>query len=771
MLDLKSMEDKWRDYWGENNVFKFTKGEKNFSIDTPPPTVSGKMHLGHAYSYPHQDFIARYKRMKGFNVFYPWGFDDNGLPTERYVEKIKNVTIDNTSLAEYIRICREVSKEAEKALAKTWYSIGLSASFNYYIDTSSDFSIGMSQKLFLDLIKMERAYRAEAPSIRCPTCKTAISQIEMKDSIVDTNLVYINFNGIEIATTRPEMLGACVAIFVNPDDDRYKDKIGKTIRIPIYNNEVKIMSDESVDKDFGTGAEMLCTFGDQNDLELWRKYNMPPRIILKNDRINDDEFLNNLSIKEGRKKIVEDLTGKGYIIKIERIKHSVNTHERCGTPVEIGISKQWYIKDLDIKDELIKFGDEIQWIPEYMKTRYNNWVYGLRWDWCISRQRYFGVPFPVWYCNNCGGTIFADEKELPVDPRLDKKKRVCKECKSSDIEPEKDVMDTWATSSLSPTLYLTKENLMEMYPMDVRFQGHDIITSWAFTTILRSYLHYKKIPWKKISISGNVYDPFGQKMSKSKGNIIEPGDVIDTYGTDALRYWGSTTMPGENIKLREQDLIRGKKTVIKLYNSLNLLKIISDGNPRETINTVESPVNRWILSKMERTIRDVTDYMDSYEIMKARSNLDKFFWNNFCDNYLEMIKNDVEKYKKENVSISMLVMENIIKMYAPIMPFIAEELYHDINKDAGSVALEKYPEFSEDYIFIEVDDVDYIISVIDKIRNMKSKLKLSMAAEIENITIFGRENLIKKYSYVFENMMHIKNIEIIENEEIKVEKN
>ncbi len=771
MLDIKSIEDKWRDYWEKNNVFKFTKGEKNFSIDTPPPTVSGKMHLGHAYSYPHQDFIARYKRMKGFNVFYPWGFDDNGLPTERYVEKMKNVTIDNTPLSEYIKICGEVSREAEKELAKTWYSIGLSASFNDYIDTSSYFSVGISQKLFLDLVKKERAYRAEAPSIRCPTCKTAISQIEMKDSIVDTDLVYINFNGIEIATTRPEMLGACVAIFVNPDDDRYKERIGKTIKIPIYNNEVAIMADESVDKNFGTGAEMLCTFGDQNDLELWRKYNMPLRIILKSDRINDGKILINLGIKEARKRIVENLNNKGYIIKIEKIKHSVNTHERCGTPVEIGISKQWYIKDLDIKDELIKFGDEIQWIPEYMKTRYNNWVYGLRWDWCISRQRYFGVTFPVWYCKNCGETIFADEKELPVDPRLDKKKRICPKCKSSNVEPERDVMDTWATSSLSPTLYLTNEDLMEMYPMDVRFQGHDIITSWAFTTILRSYLHYKKIPWKKIFISGNVYDPFGQKMSKSKGNIIEPGDVIDTYGADALRYWGSTTMPGENIKLREQDLIRGKKTIIKLYNSLNLLKIISDGNSRETINTVESPVNRWILSKMEKAIKSVSDYMDNYEIMKARSTLDKFFWDNFCDNYLEMIKNDLEKYKKENVSISMHVMENIIKMYAPIMPFITEELYHDINKDAGSISLERYPEYSEDYIFIEEDDMDYIILVIDKIRNMKSRLKLSMAAEIENMTIFGHENLINKYSYVLKNMMHIKNITIIENGEIKVEKN
>ncbi len=770
MLDIKSVEEKWKKYWYDNNIFKFNPGDKNYTIDTPPPTVSGKMHVGHAFSYPQQDFIARYKRMKGYNVYYPWGFDDNGLPTERFVEKEMKVTIDNTPLNEYIKICRDVSHRSEEELSKAWYNTGLSADFKNYIDTSSDFSIKISQEMFIELASNGRAYRAEAPYVTCPTCRTAISQIEMKDAVITTDLVYINFNGIEIATTRPEMLGACIAIFVNPDDERYKNMIGKTVDVPLYGFKVNIMQDESIDKSFGTGAEMLCTFGDQNDLELWKEYSLDSRIILKNNKINDGKIIIDESINSARKHIIELLKNNGFVIKIEKIKHSVNTHERCGTPIEIGISKQWYIKDLDIKNELINAGNEITWVPEYMKTRYENWVNGLKWDWCISRQRYFGVPFPVWYCNSCKSVILADKDELPVDPRLDKKERKCSKCGSSDITPETDVMDTWATSSLTPTLYLKNIGKMDMYPMDIRFQGHDIITFWAFTTILRSYLHYNKIPWKKIAISGNVYDPFGQKMSKSRGNIVEPSVIIDQYGADALRYWASTTMQGEDIKLREQDLIRGKKTVIKLENSFKLISLLA-GEDRPEKTEIKYPANRWIISKMEKTIDDVTSYMENNEVMKARISLDNFFWNIYCDNYLEIVKNEMPKKdrRKETVYTSFFAMENILKMYSPIMPFVTEELYHNLYPDFdGSIALEKYPEYDNSMIFMEEKNIDYIINVIDKVRNLKSRMKLSMAAPLENISISGNKNIIENYSYIIKELMHVKNLDIKESNEIEV---
>ena len=769
MIDTVANEKKWKDYWYSNDIFKFKIGEKNYTIDTPPPTVSGKMHVGHAFSYPQQDFIARYKRMKGFNVFYPWGFDDNGLPTERFVEKERKVTIDNTPLKDYIEICKEVSREAEKGLYQAWYDTGLSADFKNYIDTSSDFSIKLSQEMFMELVEKKRAYRDEAPYITCPTCRTAISQIEMKDAIINTELVYLNFNGIEIATTRPEMLGACIAIFVNPDDSRYSHMIGEQVEVPLYGYKVEIKADESIDREFGTGAEMLCTFGDQNDLSLWKKYGIKARVILKNNKINDGKIINNLSIKDARKTILDMLREKDYVIKIEKIKHSVNTHERCGTPIEIGISKQWYIKDLDIKDELIEFGNKIEWVPEHMKTRYNNWVTGLKWDWCISRQRYFGVPFPVWYCNKCGEIIFAGRDELPVDPRLDDKKRQCIKCGSSDLSPETDVMDTWATSSLSPTLYLSHIKHMDLYPMDARFQGHDIITSWAFTTILRSCLHYGKIPWKKIIISGNVYDPFGQKMSKSKGNIVEPKSIIETYGADALRYWASTTMQGENIKLREQDLMRGRKTVIKLENSLKLIMLLSDNKIPEKTD-INFPVNKWIMSKMQHTVKEVTEYMENSEVMKARIALDKFFWNLYCDNYLEIIKSEASKPDRrgETLYTAFYIMENVLKMYSPIMPFITEELYHQMNPGVSSIALESYPEFDYSLLYSE-EEIDYIINVIDKIRNLKSQRKMSMAAPLEIVKIHGKVDLLERYKYIPEGLMHIDKMEIIDSDETFIE--
>ncbi len=401
-----------------------------------------------------------------------------------------------------------------------------------------------------------------------------------------------------------------------------------------------------------------------------------------------------------------------------------------------------------------------------MKTRYNNWVTGLKWDWCISRQRYFGVPFPVWYCNQCGAILFADRDELPVDPRIDSKNRKCMTCGSSDLSPETDVMDTWATSSLSPTLYLSHADNMDMYPMDARFQGHDIITSWAFTTILRSYLHYGKIPWKKIIISGNVYDPFGQKMSKSKGNIVEPKVIIDNYGADALRYWASTTMQGENIKLREQDLMRGRKTVIKLENSLKLVQLLAEGEKPAKID-IQFPVNRWIISKMEHTVKEVTEYMDINEVMKARITLDKFFWNIYCDNYLEIIKSETSKQDRRNETLytAFYVMENILKMYSPIMPFITEELFHQINPETKSIALESYPEFEPESIFVEEGEIDYIIGMIDKIRNLKSQMKMSMAAPLQTVKIHGNAKLIEKYNYILQGIMHIDKLEIIESTE------
>ncbi|MCL4479962.1 MAG: valine--tRNA ligase, partial [Candidatus Thermoplasmatota archaeon] len=584
-LDIPAMEEKWKKYWSENRIGSFDRSvlERNrcFSIDTPPPTISGKMHMGHAFSYPHQDFIARYKRMRGYNVYYPWGFDDNGLPTERFTEKALGIKAEKTDLAEFIRLCMQESAKAEEDLKKNWMNLGFSADFSNSYRTFSDESMRVSQSMFLDMISKGRAYREEGPTIRCPTCRTAISQIDLKDITQNSEFVYIKFRGpdidVMIATTRPELIGACVAVAVNPQDERYSGIIGKVLETPFYHNKVKVIADEMVSSEKGTGAEMVCTFGDQNDIYLWRKYNLETRIIL-------DDFgkfresagpISGLTVREGRKRIIELLEAEGVVDHIERIRHSVNAHERCDTPVEFGISKQWYVKVLDIRDDLKRYAHSVDWIPQHMRVRIDNWIDGLKWDWGISRQRFLGVPFPVWYCDTCGATVYAEPKMLPVDPRTANVSMKCPKCGSDSLEPERDVMDTWATSSLSPRLAMIHDGIFpKLYPMDVRFQGHDIISTWAFTTIVRSYIHDGSVPWKEIMISGNVYDPQGQKMSKSRGNIIEPGSLVAEYGADSVRYWASTALPGEDIRVREQDFVRGRRTVIKIYNAAKLVTML-----------------------------------------------------------------------------------------------------------------------------------------------------------------------------------------------------
>lgn len=789
-MDLKipGFEGKWISYWNENKIYAFHYDDSGnyFTIDTPPPTISGKIHMGHAFSYPHQDFVARYKRMRGFKVFYPWGYDDNGLPTERFTEKTRNIKAERTELKEFIQACKESSKESREAVLKTFIDMGISADFSDYYTTSSDYSRKLSQKMFLELVKKNRAYREEAPAIRCPFCHTAISQIEMKDATRKADFVYINFplddaSNLLIATTRPEYVGACVAVGVNPKDDRYRQLIGREISVPLYDYKVNIIADQTIDMEKGTGAEMICTFGDQNDLELWRKHNLNLRVLIDDmGKMNSlSVFLDGLRIEDARKKIIEILKEHNFIERIERIEHSVNTHERCGTPVEIGISKQWFIKYLDLREDFLRYGREINWIPEYMRVRYENWVNGLRWDWCISRQRYFGIPFPVWYCRKCGETVFAEESELPVDPRMDPIAKTCEKCGSTEFVPETDIMDTWATSSLSPRITLLKENMFEkFYPMDIRFQGHDIITFWAFTTIARSRIHDEKIPWRNILVSGNVHDPLGQKMSKSKGNIVEPSSVLSQYGADSLRFWASTTLPGEDIRIKEQDLVRGRRTVIKLYNAAKLLDMLAEN--RQTDENIVSPkmkINRWILSKLNDTIRRATEEMEAYTVSKARADLDNFFWNSFCDNYLEMIKSQIKAYSGdqkyetaigEMLAVARYSMLQVIKMYAPIMPFITEEIYSTFgySHDRKSIHLENWPTAQNTYDFMEEEkEIDYVVQAIAKVRTLKSSMKLSLAAPLEKVVLKGDKKLLEDSAGVIKELMNISELELIDSED------
>ncbi|MFH0830233.1 MAG: valine--tRNA ligase, partial [Candidatus Aenigmatarchaeota archaeon] len=527
------VEPRIRKFWADKGVFSFNPKttKKIFSVDTPPPTISGKMHLGHACSYTQQDFMVRFKRMQGFEIFYPFGTDDNGLATDRMIEKMKGVKSAEMGREEYVKLVLKALEEIRPAFVEDWKKLGVSCDFSYYYTTIDEHSRRISQKSFIDLYDMGREYRKESPTLWCPECRMAIAQVEMKDkeisSVFNDIIFKIDGKDVAIATTRPELLPACVAVFVHPDDKRYEKLVGKKAKVPLLGFDVPVLKDERVEQEKGTGIVMCCTFGDQTDIEWYLAHKLPLKMVLTREgRLNENAGkYAGLSIRQARKQIIEDLKAAGLLTKEEPIKHNVNTHERCGTEIEILNAKCWFIKYLDLKETFLELGKKMKWYPDFMQVRYQNWIKGLQWDWCISRQRHYGVPFPLWYCKKCGEVMLADEKDLPVDPTSSKPKKKCK-CGSADFEPETDVMDTWATSSLSPQLclQLVKDEKVrkKMYPMSLRPQAHDIITFWLFNTVVKSWLHFKTIPWTDIAISGYVLDPHGQKMSKSKGNVIDP---------------------------------------------------------------------------------------------------------------------------------------------------------------------------------------------------------------------------------------------------------
>ena len=778
---MAKMEEKWRVFWEEHSTYAFNPDARGkiYSIDSPPPTVSGDLHMGHSFSYVHQDIIARFKRMSGFKVFYPMGFDDNGLPTEKYSEKLSGKRLRDFQPEEFIDLCNKAGLEGGAKIKEMFRKLGLSADLGNAYRTYSEESRRISQSMFLDLVRKKRVYRNKGPVLICPSCRTAISQIDMKDMERETDFYYIRFKGvdtkdIQIATTRPEMLGSCVAVFVNPDDARYSEYIGKKVSVPLYEFSVKIYSDQFVDPGKGTGAEMVCTFGDQNDVDLWRKYSLDTRMIIdSNGRMKGDTFVRaGITTTEARKIIVEHLKSNGFVTKSERKKQTVNVHERCDTPVEIGILDQWYIKYLDLRDKMDAAGNSIKWYPDFMKVRYDNWVRGLKVDWCISRQRVFGVTFPLWYCKNCGEIVYADESMLPVDPRFIKYNGTCPKCSGTEFVGETDVMDTWATSSLSPRLASQPRGLFEkIYPMTARFQGHEIITSWAFTSIVRAMIHDNEIPWNQIVLSGIVKNPQGLKMSKSRGDKFSPDDFVQKYGSDAVRHWSTVSGNGEDISIDEKDFMRGRKTVVKMLNAGNLVSTLGK-DLASRVKSVKGEPENWILKELSEVTSSITEFMNSYSLSKARMALDNFFWNTFCDNYLEISKarmkiEDLDPAERVEIASTLyLAFESILKLYAPIMPFITEELYHTVLNKEGSIHNESwpvsYPAASEEMH----RNLEYVIRTISMIRSEASKAgKVSGSS----IILHGERELLEKHKRLIEGVTRTEIVSIDESPDLMVQ--
>ena len=753
--DPKTSEPKWLEFWEKEKVYSFDPKSKAeiYSIDTPPPTVSGKMHIGHSFSYSQQDFIVRFQRMLGKNIFYPFGTDDNGLATIRMVEKLKNVKGVQMGRKEFIDLCLKTLEEIRDDVVYVWKRIGVSADFSIFYTTIDGHCQKISQKSFLDLHKIGRIYRKRAPFVWCPECQTAIAQVEMKDSERDSRMVYMKFDTtlseqITIATTRPELLPACVAIHIHPDDKRFKKFIGAKAKIPFTSREVKIEANKDVDMDFGSGIVYHCTYGDMDDVKWMEEYKIEPIEIMNKDGTLNEKAgrFKGLHVKKARGEVIKALEEEKRIEKIEPIHHVVNVHERCDTDIEILTTEQWFIKYLDLKEDFIKYGRKIKWYPEHMRVRYENWIQGLKWDWNVSRQRHFGVPIPVWYCKKCDEPVFADENQLPVDPLADKPLHKCK-CGSNEFIGEKDVLDTWATSSLTPNiaieLFKDKGLQKKLHPMSLRPQAHDIITFWLFNTVVKSYFHHKDVPWDNVMISGWALDPHGKKMSKSKGNVVDPRETISKYSADALRFWAAGSKLGDDLPFQDKDLVTGGKFITKIWNASKFafmhLEDYNLGKPAEL-----EPLDRWILSKLSRVVKDSTENMVNYEYSHTKLGTETFFWHTFCDNYLELVKDRLYNHETRGKEAKLSAqyglyhsLLTIIKLMAPIMPFITEELYQLYFKNhehAKSVHLTKWP--SLDMIDEHAEHVgDFVVAVVEFVRKEKTSKQLSLKAPVKKLTI------------------------------------
>ncbi|MBE3144774.1 MAG: valine--tRNA ligase, partial [Planctomycetes bacterium] len=753
----KENEPQLETFWQESGVYHYDPKAKSpvYSIDTQPPTVSGYLHLGHVFSYSHADFMARFFRMNGFNVFYPMGFDDNGLPTDRLVEKRFGITAAQVGRQAFIEKCLEVSESAEKDYRALWQRLGLSVDWRYTYRTIDDLSRRTAQLSFIDLFRRGLAYRQQAPTIWCPECHTAIAQADLNDLERQSEFVTLAFklpgdSVLPIATTRPELLAACVAIFVHPNDARYKNLPGRQARVPYYGQVVPILADLAADPSKGTGIVMCCTFGDQTDVAWWRSHNLSlVQAIDQHGKMTDvTGLLAGLTVPAARRKIKETLQEQGTILANQPVVQSIRVHERCDTPVEYLIAPQWFIRILDHKAVLLEAGNKVNWHPEHMRARYQAWVENLNWDWCISRQRYFGVPFPVWYCQDCGQIILADEDQLPVDPLADNPCQAC-ECGSHLISPETDVMDTWATSSLSPQIvgqWLSDPELYhQTFPMSLRPQGHEIIRTWAFYTIAKSWLHFGQVPWKDALISGWALAGEGMgKISKSRGGgPMPPQEMIERYSADAVRYWAASTSPGKDAIISEEKIQAGSRLVTKLWNVARFCEPFLADSHSVGLSPIFTPADRWILSSLQSLIHSTTADFQAYEYTNAKNGIENFFFHELADNYLEMAKQRLydaaSPYHVGACYTLGLILQSVLKLLAPVMPYITETIYQTLfAAEEGIPSIHRAAWPGVDARFVDeqfAQDGETLVQIASAVRRYKSEHNLSLGHEINLIQL------------------------------------
>ncbi len=752
--DPQTIEPRLQAFWLEAGTYQFSPDAVGpvFAIDTPPPTVSGKLHLGHVYSYTHPDLLARFWRMNGYNVFYPMGYDDNGLPTERLVERDYGFSVAQLGRSGFIQKCLEISAEAEKVYQALWKRVGLSVDWRYTYRTIDELSQRTSQTSFLDLYRKGLVYRKRAPTIWCPECHTAIAQAELNDLERQSEFLTLSFTledggTLPIATTRPELLPACVAIFVHPDDARFRALVGRRARVPLFGQEVPIRADPGADPEKGTGVVMCCTFGDVTDVQWWYVHNLPlVEGIDRDGRLTSvaGKFAG-LPVPEARRRIAAALEERGLLLARQPLPQSVRVHERCDMPVEYIVTPQWFIRVLEQKQRFLEAGEKIRWYPASMGARYRQWVENLNWDWCISRQRTFGVPFPLWYCDACGEVALADEPQLPVDPGRDRPAQPCP-CGSTSFRPEEDLLDTWATSSLTPQIvgrWLADDKLYgRVFPMSLRPQAHEIIRTWAFYTIVKSAYHFDTVPWHEVAISGWGLAPEGSgKISKSRGGgPMAPMEMIDMYSADAVRYWAASTGLGRDSIINEEKVQAGHRLANKLWNVARFSERFLEGYNPPADPPPLSPADRWILARTQKVIRRVTDLFRSYDYAAAKNEMESFFWQELADNYLEMAKlrlYDQADATREGARFALYhVLLAVVKLFAPIMPHVTEEIYRGLFTSApdDSVHCSRWPAADAQ---LEDEGAERIgqalVEIATAVRRYKSEHNLPLGTELDRL--------------------------------------
>lgn len=755
---------------------KTYKAENNpgplYSIDTPPPTVSGNLHIGHIFSYTQTDIIARYKRMDGNSVFYPFGFDDNGLPTERYVEKKLGISAHKLSRTEFINLCLKETHDVEQQFKELWQRMGLSVDWDYCYSTISESTRKISQESFIRLFKKGYIYRKQEPALYCTSCRTSVAQADLDDAEKPSTFNDIAFhdeqgNELIIATTRPELLGACVAVFYHPSDARYQHLQNKKAMVPLYQFSVPILADEKVNPEKGTGLVMCCTFGDKTDIEWYKKHQLPYKQAIGFDGKLTEQtgLLSGLTVLQGREQILKELESVGLLKSQKPIMHSVNVHERCKKEIEILMLAQWFLKILDYKMKFIELADKINWYPAHMKSRYINWVENLGWDWGLSRQRFYGIPFPVWHCKDCNEILLPELNQLPIDPQETAYPSACTKCGGKNIIPDTDVMDTWNTSSLTPYIDYAQYNpatpsafedtkVREFIPMSMRPQAHDIIRTWAFYTIVKTWMHHENIPWHDIVISGHVLADSKEKLSKSKENSSQsPQGLLERYPADAIRYWTASGGLGQDIAFSEPQLKIGLRLITKLWNAFRFIQEHITQKPASPFAKKQDKYflalsNEWLLHNATKTYAQYSSYMEQHEFGLALQAVEKFFWHSFCDNYLELIKDQLfnpGNYTEVELHATRWTLYQvglrILQMYAPYMPYITESLYgeiYQVHEDSASIHQTKFAAFQTLYDFPEnAQLMDSIIDVIAQARKLKSEKQLSLKTPFASLTIIS----------------------------------